>query len=212
MNLIDSQSKEKINAEASIKENLITYSFYWKPGKTVNASPKILEKSLEQRLIILQSEINLKIGSIYDASLQGRPFEITVGKKLSIEFDKLIQDGVLVTVKKRVNKDLSYQEEKKISVNSQSQALGLFNGNFDYMIDISKDGFEFKVEKSENENGDVLFKVGTTEISRINILIKNTEGYPVPNATVYITSSERGKNVKIVEQTDKNGRILHSIY
>lgn len=80
------------------------------------------------------------------------------------------------------------------------------------MIDISKEGFEFKVEKSESENGDVVFKVGTTEISKINILVKNADGSPVPNVTVYITSSERGKNVKIVEQTDKNGRISQSIY
>lgn len=208
----DTSSSDSYKSNAKIIDNMLIYSFYTKPNRKVIVTPTIVDSNLSQRLVILQNSKTLSIGNVYNSQVQSGPFEITIGKNLSVSVDKEIQGGVKLHIKKRVNKDSYYQEDKVVILKSKTQNLGTFNGNYDYTVELSKDGFEFEVTRKELANGDIQFNVSTLEISRLEIRVQNANGQAASGVTVYITSAERGKAIKIVDQTDKNGLISKQIH
>lgn len=211
LEILETKSKELIQSVPVLDKNLISSTFYSTPNKQLEITPKILDSEIAQRLVITQKTKKFKIGYNYKGKIQSNPFDISLGKRIFVEADKEIKN-VKLTLNRRTNKNQQYKQFDNRKIDISSMILGTYSGNFDYNIELEKKGFEFNVEKTQNEENDTIFTIVTVQISQLVIRIKDSKGRPKKGVTAYITSAERGKALKIVEQSDKDGEIKKDVY
>ena len=211
MNIVDKKSGNQLETTTQAQDGVIKYTFYSEKNREVEVTPTIIDENLSKRLVILQKAMTLRVGTGYKKNLQSQPFEVTIGKRIFFEVDKEIAD-VEVAIKRTKSKDGYFEDFKTKLVDLKPGEFGTFNGNFDYDIEMKREGYELGIEKREREDGDLVFAITTLEISKLVIKIRGENGKPNKGVTVYITSAERGKVMKIVAQTDKDGVISKQIH
>lgn len=211
MEVVDVETQQVFETASSIKKGVITSTFYSPPQTQLEITPKILSSEILERLVILQKTRKFKISNKYNPKIQSSPFEVSVGRRIFIQTDKEI-DGVKLVLNRRKNKDEFFKQYNTQKIDLSQKILGTYSGNFDYSIELQRQGYEFEIEKEVSGNQDIVFKISTVQISQLVIRIKDPKGKAMRGVTAYITSAERGKALKIVEQTDKNGEITKDIY
>lgn len=214
IDLTDIESGDKISSTKKLKDNVIVFTGYSSKERRIKAIPEITDSTLGSRLVVLQKEMIVNVGSLYTKNSQKEVFDVTIGKKIGFDTVKTIDD-VTLNVMRRKNSNEGYSFLKTMKIDLSNSNTFLLNGNYDYNVELIKKGFELSVEKLADQNEDLIFKVSIIEISHISITIADDSGKPKVDILVYITSLSKGgpnSMKKLNSVTDKEGKIHLDIY
>lgn len=140
-------------------------------------------------------------------------FRISLGKHIEGDLSKQMKDVKLTILRRQLNTG-SWRAFKRFTVSGNKFKYGPYSNKYQYSIKLSKTGANFDLNEVEVKNSeDSAYKVHVSEISRLELkVVSSASGAPIPDVSVYITSTERGNYFKTSINTNQRGRALKFIH
>jgi hypothetical protein len=202
---------ESVTEVRKISDTKYEYILDTKLNADMTVSPRFNSPELSQRLVVSPKNIRLNIGEHSDSIDNLKPFKVSLGRLIKGRLTKDLKN-LKVKILRRSNQHDSYRTFQKLTISTKDFTLGPFEGSFDYDIKLSKKGFDFKVDKSKEKSGDILFDISIIEISQIIVKIATDKKEPLGGVQVYISSTERGNQYKTSISTGPKGSFTRNIH
>ena len=194
-----------------ISESKYEYTLDTKLKADMAISLTLASKELSERLLISPKSFQLNLGQQTDTLDSLKPFTLSPGKLIKGKLTKELKQ-VRAQILRRLKADETFKPFQRLNITTKEFSLGPFDAAYDYDIKLEKKGFDFKLEKTKDKSGDIVFAVAIIEISQLSVRITTDKKEPLAGVSVYISSTERGNQFKTSVITGPKGHFTRNIH